>query len=229
MSKKSILLITLLVIGIIIFGLYFVQQQRGKESTDIDINELVFELDSILTDQEVVGGLEYSDFSFTNPVRGEFKLSEYQSGDEMVVIFWSCSCPPSIGTMPILMKVKEKYDNLKIITINLQDEEEVLFNLMEGELDAHPGIVSFPSRYEERFESDWRLTLDVIYDREGRLEDFYRIKGTPTSLFIDPEGKVRIFYLGGMTEEAFAGAIKEMRYIQKQQLYSSKEIVGGVF
>ncbi len=58
------------------------------------------------------------------------------------------------------------------------------------------------------FAADKRATWPMLLDPEDVAWEDYRGVGMPTSFFIDTEGIVRAFSLGGFTEEGFASQLQ---------------------
>ena len=53
----------------------------------------------------------------------------------------------------------------------------------------------------QEFVEEQKLTIDVLLDPGGRVQELYQIRGYPTTYFVDAEGIIRIIHIGFMTED----------------------------
>jgi thiol-disulfide isomerase/thioredoxin len=90
------------------------------------------------------------------------------SGKVIYVDFWASWCGPCRQSFPWLNKMQSKHENLKIISINLDNDRPL----------ADEFLREIPANFT------------VIYDPKGKLAKEYKIKGMPSSYLIDKAGKL---------------------------------------
>lgn len=116
-------------------------------------------------------------------------------GRPVLVNFWATWCGPCRAEFPALVRAYKKYreQGLVIIGVNIQDDnsDEGVLNFMRNTL------VNFP----------------IVRDRDERVGRMYRIRGLPTSVFIDRSGIIRDIVVGGPMDDEFLD--KQMRRISE--------------
>jgi len=55
-----------------------------------------------------------------------------------------------------------------------------------------------------------KVNFPILMDREYEVTDLYQTGPLPRSLFISPDGKVKLIYLGEMNEEMIEASVKEI-------------------
>jgi peroxiredoxin len=105
-------------------------------------------------------------------------LSDYR-GKVVFVNFWATWCPPCRRELPSLEEQYEKFMNesFAVLGINEWEDPEQAFIFM-GQLSVFP---SFP----------------ILYDRDGKVAEAYRVKGLPTTLLLDKKGRMVYRAVGG--------------------------------
>lgn len=122
------------------------------------------------------------DFELENLNSERIRLSQLR-GKPVILNFWATWCAPCVIEMPIIQRSYEKYPGqFYVLAINA------------GE----------PQLKVERFVEDIGLTFDVLLDPGGAIQDLYRIRGYPTSYFVDAEGIIRITHIGTLTADQLA-------------------------
>lgn len=129
------------------------------------------------------------DFEMQYPDGRKVKLSDFK-GKPVIVNFWATWCAPCEAELPEFVQTYEKYKDqgLVILGVNAQESGE----------DAN----TFVEKYN--------LSFPVTLDSRGEVMDLYAVRGLPTTLFIDPEGRVALRWAGILTEpmiEEYLGQI----------------------
>ena len=92
----------------------------------------------------------------------------------ILINFWATWCGPCRLEMPEIVRHAAANEDLLVIAINVQEELAPV----------------------EAFASDFDMMMPVVLDTEGEVRDLYQVRGMPTSIFIDREGKVSTYWEG---------------------------------
>ena len=112
------------------------------------------------------------DFTLKSLDGGEISLSQFK-GQPVLINFWASWCAPCRAEMPDLVRVYEAR----------QAEGLVILGVNQSVLDARTDVQSFVDEFRIRF--------PVLLDEDGAVaEELYRLRGIPTSIFIDRKGAI---------------------------------------
>lgn len=102
------------------------------------------------------------------PAIETFDLENYK-GKIVYLDFWASWCVPCRKSFPWMNQIRQEYshDDLVIIAINLDKK----WDLAEAFLKEYPA------------------NFDILYDPRGTLAKQYQLKGMPSSIVFDREGK----------------------------------------
>jgi thiol-disulfide isomerase/thioredoxin len=105
-------------------------------------------------------------------------LEDYR-GRVVMLNFWATWCPPCRREMPSLQRLYAKYQErgLEVVAVNQWESPDLVFEFT-GRLSLQP-------------------TFPILFDRESRIAELYRVKGLPTTFLIDKEGRLRYQAIGG--------------------------------
>lgn|SRR5699024_604287 len=108
------------------------------------------------------------------------KLSDYR-GEPVIINFWATWCPPCRAEMPDFEKLHKEEDAV-ILAVNLTHSENNI-----------SGVSAFVD--------ELGLTMPVLLDAEGSVEDSYQLSAYPTSYMIDSEGVTQYVVRGAINYE----------------------------
>ena len=136
-------------------------------------------------------GAQAPDFALRDLEGKEVRLSDFR-GRTLLLTFWATWCGPCRLEMPAF---DERYQALKadgftVLAINNDEPEEVV-RAFHGELD---------------------LSYPLLLDPGGSVQRLYRIRGYPSSIFVDPKGEIRIVHIGLITEGQLRDYLVELGY-----------------
>lgn len=102
-------------------------------------------------------------------------LSQFR-GQPVLINFWAVWCTFCRFEMPDIQKAYDEYqdEGLVVLGINVGEDEQTVASFVR-ELD---------------------ITFPVLFDRDGRVWHSWRMRGLPTTVFVDSEGVVRIIHVG---------------------------------
>lgn len=98
-------------------------------------------------------------------------------GRPVLINFWATWCGPCRLEMPEIVHHAENNGDLVVLAINVQEE---------------PDPVS-------AFAADFKMTMPVVRDVNAEIRDLYEVRGMPTSVFIDRNGKISTYRIGVMS------------------------------
>ena len=92
-----------------------------------------------------------------------------KKGNIMIINFWASWCLPCKREMPSLAKLAEKYQDIKVYAINMEKPNK----LKAGDFFKSIGVTS----------------LDIYFDPDFKLVKTFKMRGLPTSILIDKDGR----------------------------------------
>lgn len=138
-------------------------------------------------DNEDQAPAEAPDFQLVNLEGETVALSDHR-GSVVLVNFWATWCPPCRAEMPLLQEFAERYDQqMVVLAVNSGEDEPVVRNFVETT----------------------GLDLVFLLDPTNSVATLYRVRGFPTSLFIDENGILQATHIGELDETLL------MSYLQK--------------
>ncbi len=106
---------------------------------------------------------------------------ERWQGKPIYLTFWSTRCGGCIAEMVILDKLGQKYaDKVTVVAVNTDPPQVDIDALL----------------------SQWQIHYPVVRDQLGITQERYEVIGTPTTFYIDANGKVTAKHQGARNESA---------------------------
>lgn len=118
------------------------------------------------------------DFTLTDMDEVSHRLADYR-GKVVLVNFWATWCPPCRREMPSLERVYQKLKDrpFMVLAINQWETVDHVFSYM-GDLNVFP---EFP----------------ILFDSQSEVSENFGVRGLPTSLIVDTEGRIVYRAVGG--------------------------------
>lgn len=195
--QPMLILGTVLLIGVIVFGLFkfgvfekdtvkdeappvsdVVDKDNGEDEEELIDDVELEEEDQEVTDQEenqeeydIAVGKLAPDFTLKNLDGEEVSLSDYK--DKIVLInFWATWCVFCDKEMPDMQILSEENDDLVILAVDVMEDKKLVEDYIEkGGYD-----------------------FEVVLDEKGDVAKTYLVSAFPTSYFVDKDG----ILLGGV-------------------------------
>ena len=101
-----------------------------------------------------------------------------KKGNIMIINFWATWCMPCRREMPALEELAQKYPEIKVYAINMEKPNK----LRAGDFFKSIGVVS----------------LDIYFDPEVSLTKKFSLRGVPTTILFNKEGKEFARILGSI-------------------------------
>src|SRR3989304_5771432 len=129
------------------------------------------------------------DFTLTSLDGKKVSLADYR-GKVVLLNFFATWCPPCRAEMPDLEATyKElKSQGFEVVAVDLQEDQ----NTVSG------------------YAKSLGLSFTIVLDRGADVFGQYRITGLPTSYFIDRDGVVREFIIGGMNKKMIQQKVEKI-------------------
>lgn len=171
-------------IGLVIWGFYSVQNDSKLKATSTRTNELKVGLE--------VGNLA-PDFELKNVEGNSIKLSSLK-GKKVILNFWATWCPPCRQEMPDMAKfyVDQKDKGIEILAVDLTNTEK-----------SREDVTNFMRANS--------ITFPVVLDENGKVSQLYNVASIPASFIIDSQGVIQRKLVGPMTYnsmKSMLGSIK---------------------
>ena len=130
-----------------------------------------------------VKGALAPDFKLQSLGGNTVQLSDYR-GQVVLVNIWATWCPPCLLEMPAIQDRYERYSpDLVVLAVNVAE----------------------PTVFVTDFVEELQLTFDPLLDPKAEIDLIYKIRGYPSSYFIDRDGVIRAVHIGFMTEDQLDG------------------------
>ena len=112
--------------------------------------------------------IEIKELKFKDSNLQDVDLSN-KKGNIMIINFWATWCAPCKREMPSLEKLTNKYPEIKVYAVNTEKPNKL--------------------KIRDFFRTVGVASLDVYYDPDFKLVKQFKMRGLPTSILIDKEGK----------------------------------------
>ena len=143
----------------LVFIIYLISFSGSYSIERPDINNLL-----IYEEKKTIGKVE-----FFNSKKKKENLDNYKQ-NLLIINFWATWCAPCKEEMPHLDKLvsKNKFKEIKVIPINIADEKL--------------------EKSKEFFDKLNIKNLEIFYGSSLNLAKEFKLRGIPTTIFIDKEG-----------------------------------------
>lgn len=126
------------------------------------------------------------DFSLMNLDGETVSLSELR-GQNVLVNFWATWCGPCREEMPAIQARYNRGD-FAVLAVDFGESAQVV----------------------RGFLTEIGVDLPVLLDTDGRVQELYRVRGYPSTFFIDRRGVVRFFHIGQMSAADIDNFLRQM-------------------
>jgi len=109
-------------------------------------------------------------------------------GQPVLINFWATWCGPCRLEMPEIVSVATNNADLVVLAINVQESMEQI----------------------QPFAEEFQMTLPVVRDTDGALRNLYEVRGMPTSVFIDRDGKIFTIWAGMLTVDLLQEIVADL-------------------
>jgi len=136
-----------------------------------------FQTDNI-REEPVVGALAPG-FTLTALTGEQVRLADSR-GKPVLINFWATWCAPCVIEMPNIQKYYEaNAGEIEVLAVNADE----------------------PASVVQKFIDDIGVTFTILLDPGAVIQDVYRIRGYPTTFFLDAKGIIRVQHIGLLSEK----------------------------
>lgn len=134
----------------------------------------------VLGDAELaIQGSQAPDFALKDLQGRTVRLSDYQ-GQPVLVNFWATWCVPCRLEMPALEQRYARWQSSGLVILAVDFAE--------------------PASDVKSFKDEFGLSFPLLLDPNGDVQQMYRVRGYPSSFFVDPDGVIQVVQIGPLTE-----------------------------
>jgi peroxiredoxin len=134
-----------------------------------------------------VVGAPAPDFTLTDLEGETYTLADLR-GHALLLNFWATWCYPCREEMPLLDSVQARYAEAGLVVLGVDADE--------------------PEETVTEFRDEVGVTFPLLLDPGGEVQQLYRIRGYPTTFFVDPEGVIRAQHIGILGESRLERALE---------------------
>lgn len=120
---------------------------------------------------------------------GEAIDLESLRGNLVLLNFWATWCAPCRTEMPLLEQTYQEHRADGLIVLGIDFDE--------------------PIELVQSFGDEFGLTFPLLLDPGGQVQQLYRVRGYPTSVLLDREGKVAYYKIGILSEQELGEALEQ--------------------
>jgi len=142
------------------------------------------------TEWAPVIGAPVPDFTLTAArTEKSMSLSDLR-GHPVVLNFWATWCGPCRVEMPAFQAAyhANQQQNLSVLAINYSEHSQMVLD----------------------FGDELGLTFPLLLDPDGRVQELFRIRGYPSTMFIAPDGTLAAAHIGLLTEGQLAENLRKI-------------------
>ena len=120
------------------------------------------------------------DFALESLQGETLRLSDMR-GQVVMINFWAVWCGYCRIELPAMQAVYQVYqdEGFVVLAVDVQESKDVV----------------------KAFVEDVGLTFPILLDQRAKVTSMYRIRGLPTSIFVDPNGVIAAVHLGPVNEQ----------------------------
>jgi thiol-disulfide isomerase/thioredoxin len=144
----------------LIIFFYLISYSHSYSIEKPDIKNLVINKDPKIYDNVIFESIDQKEIDLVN-----------YKGKLLILNFWATWCAPCREEMPSLdlLQSDKRFDNLKIFPINVGQEDSIKSKIFFKELDIK--------------------NLEIYFDPTVNLAKKFSLRGIPTTIFFDKEGR----------------------------------------
>ncbi len=112
------------------------------------------------------------------------RLEDYR-GQVVLLNFWATWCAPCRIEMPLLQSTFESSKDQGLVILGIDFDE--------------------PADLVASFGDELGLTFPLLLDPGGKVQQQYKVRGYPTTVILDREGRIQSYHIGVLTDSQLDG------------------------
>jgi peroxiredoxin len=132
-------------------------------------------------------GSQAPDFELETAEGTTVGLADYR-GEVVLLNFWATWCAPCRTEMPLLQSTFESFKDQGFIVLGIDFDES-------ADLVAS-------------FGDEFGLTFPLLLDPGGKIQQQYKVRGYPTTVVLDREGRIQAYHIGILTQSQLDGYLE---------------------
>jgi len=112
------------------------------------------------------------------------RLEEYR-GQVVLLNFWATWCAPCRIEMPLLQSTFDSFQDQGLVILGIDFDE--------------------PADLVASFGDELGLTFPLLLDPGGKVQQQYKVRGYPTTVVLDREGRIQSYHIGVLTQSQLDG------------------------
>lgn len=133
-----------------------------------------------------VVGFQAPDFALPDLQGEQVRLSDLR-GQPVLLNFWATWCGPCRQEMPAI-QARYNHGGFAVLAVDFGETRQQV----------------------QDFINEIGVDLPVLLDADGSVQELYRVRGYPTTFFIDAQGVIRFFHIGEMTTQDIDNYLEQM-------------------
>jgi peroxiredoxin len=127
------------------------------------------------------------DFELEAADGGHVGLTDYL-GDVVLLNFWATWCAPCRTEMPLLQSAFESFQDQGFVVLGIDFDE--------------------PADLVTSFGEELGLAFPLLLDPGGKIQQQYKVRGYPTTVILDREGRIHAYHIGVLTHSQLDGYLE---------------------
>jgi peroxiredoxin len=115
---------------------------------------------------------------------GMVSLEDYR-GQVVLLNFWATWCAPCRIEMPLLQSTFESFKDQGLVILGIDFDE--------------------PTDLVASFGDELGLTFPLLLDPGGKVQQQYKVRGYPTTVILDRDGRIQSYHIGVLTQPQLDG------------------------
>ena len=113
---------------------------------------------------------------------------EDHRGAVVLLNFWATWCAPCRTEMPLLQSAYETYEGQGFVVLGIDFDE--------------------PATAVMDYGQELGLTFPLLLDPGGEIQQLYKVRGYPTTVVLDREGRIQAYHIGVLAQSQLDGYLE---------------------
>lgn len=199
LTKKRFIDIGLVIIVIAMAGLVYlkidqlindIQSQFSKTGSSVQtaVPEAVINSET----EKAKTAVQAQDFELLTIEGTPVSLSNYL-GKPVMINFWAIWCQPCRVELPLIQAYADQYkDELVVLAVNTAEDKTNVIHFVDA----------------------FKYNLIFLLDSSGVVADQYRVRGLPTSIFVDKAGYIQATHIGQLDEALLTHYLRQVGVVE---------------